>query len=172
MTPDRYTTALNSSNLRLSASIDDATILIAAGYTKAKDAFFGQAITLLIAHDSGHDIAERRADLIGVLYGRMRRLMPCDGSRIALAIDHWMRPACNDCAGLGHKQIAGTPNLEDADCPKCSGSGIRPHSSRSQDYAETLRRLDAAIDWAHRMRDTLPIVQRNKTPILKMLDNA
>lgn len=59
------------------------------------------------------------------------------------ALFWWIRPACRACVS-GHKQIADTPMLEDAECDVCHGSGLAPHQHRTPTYGMTLKYLEVA----------------------------
>ena len=170
MNPDRYTGAINSSNLRLSESLDDATVLIAAGYAKLKDPLPGLAITLMIRHDCGQNTEHHRAELIKMLQIRCtRRDMAVSEQRIGAAIDYWLNPACGPCGGRGHKQIPDTPAMEDVACNVCLGSGMKTHRFMDADYAEAMKRLGESINWAHRISAMLPSVEMDKKTVLELL---
>jgi len=137
----------------------DRTLLIASAYASHKDPLPGLAITTLARYDAGDQQAlwPCVGALTGILDKRAGKRFRLEQNTSALALLWWLSSVCPDCSGLGHLKLPDTPTLEDAACPTCNGSKLRPHASDLPGYAHCLLLLDGAYDWARRVAYCMPM---------------
>lgn len=148
---------------RLLASVGathiDRTVLIASAWMSHKDPLPALAITTLARYDAGDQQAlwPCIAELTRILDKRASKRFRMEPNTSALALLWWLSSACPHCCGLGHLKLADAPTLEDAACPTCSGSKLRPHASDSPAYAHCLLLLDTSWEWARRVAVCMPM---------------
>lgn len=130
---DRYSSAINSSNLksRTETTWSDTDCLAAMGIAGRKHPL-GAALQRLFVDGKVSQcvdfmawMAEDRTNRVGV------RVSKASATSIAQKVLAWYRHGvCQDCTGTGKLIVLEPkPHLSDADCPSCYGTGRRPFES-------------------------------------------
>lgn len=168
-TDERYTTAIQSDNLRMDtrehAPVSDVDVCIAAAWAPAR---LGSALLRLVSEYGRpmrlHGMSATDAILLmgqlktlpevrtqlAVMLHRWGHAQPVEG---ALAvISWWLHRVCGKCDGRGHDVVPGTARLSAKQCRACDGSGEArvPHGEHGKKAANY---MDECIEWArHDMR--------------------
>jgi len=138
---ERYTTAVNSSNLAVDprTTWSDTDVLGAAGYA-AKREPLGIALTRMFSGGKVYPVVLILAELC---WGRSRHLRikisRVQAEDISKAVLSWHRDGtCQPCGGTGYQRIAGTPALSEHNCTHCQGAGRIPFDAQ---FPEAVRGL-------------------------------
>lgn len=148
---EKYTTAINTSNLRVEADKGgSADVLIAVGWSASR---LGAALMRLHTEYEGAGLSRNpsRTDM-SLLLSKLKSMADVrreaeiqantwridDAAHVAFAVVlYWLDQRCRVCEGRGAKVIPGTPALQSKPCRVCCGSGkaATPHSDAGKRLA-------------------------------------
>lgn len=155
---ERYLSARNSSNLRLSPnSVGTADVMIAAGRVAARSK--RKAVALAVWGVLSSERMQGANEVANLMAGWLRnRSFEVDGRNvmprvvaldISMAVLKWWRaPACPTCGGHGHPLVLNSPVIDETrDCPECQGTGriLLSRLVRSE-YADSAHWLSNEVD--------------------------
>ena len=144
MSFERYSRAVHSKNLAMSDwRTLDVDWIAAAGASQIHGSPLPGIMARWLAQQHPGEVFRLLAALQKA-YGKTRMLTNDARDDILAAADWWYDRTCQDCGGRGHRQIPNTPNMEDAPCPTCDGTGTRDHAATTHAYSWALKELDMA----------------------------
>ena len=147
---DRYSSAINSSNLKseTKTNLSDVDVITAAGMA-AKYEPLGIALARMLAGGSRGDVVEILSCMAFERSFKIRtRITRVQSNDLAKAVLAWYRDgACQPCGGTGYELIPGVPSLSANQCKHCRGTGkLLFDQSFRPDWRELARYLAREIE--------------------------
>lgn len=132
---DRYSSAVNSSNLKSEerTTYSDSDVLAAMGWAGQHHPL-GAALQRLFVDSKPQQVIDLLATMVRERSFKIKaRITPIQARDMAEKVLAWYRfGTCTECGGTGKDLIPGTPHLSETDCSHCQGTGRRPFEREFQ----------------------------------------